>query len=91
MDLALLRISIQTFDPWFIGIIGGAGLLTALVPGSMLLMSASTLLAKNIYKPFAPQASEARIARLAKSFVPVVALISVYFTLNGERRYQQLF
>ncbi|MGG1272513.1 sodium:solute symporter [Priestia aryabhattai] len=83
VDLALLRISIQTFDPWFIGIIGGAGLLTALVPGSMLLMSASTLLAKNIYKPFAPQASEERIARLAKSFVPVVALISVYFTLNG--------
>ncbi|MEI2360415.1 sodium:solute symporter family protein [Priestia megaterium] len=83
VDLALLRISIQTFDPWFIGIIGGAGLLTALVPGSMLLMSASTLLAKNIYKPFAPKASEARIARLAKSFVPVVALISVYFTLNG--------
>ncbi|MEI4525020.1 sodium:solute symporter [Priestia megaterium] len=83
VDLALLRISIQTFDPWFIGIIGGAGLLTALVPGSMLLMSASTLLAKNIYKPFAPQASEVRIARLAKSFVPVVALISVYFTLNG--------
>ncbi|MDY0940008.1 sodium:solute symporter [Priestia megaterium] len=83
VDLALLRISIQTFDPWFIGIIGGAGLLTALVPGSMLLMSASTLLAKNIYKPFAPQASEARIAVLAKSFVPIVALISVYFTLNG--------
>ncbi|WP_195780966.1 sodium:solute symporter family protein [Priestia megaterium] len=83
VDLALLRISIQTFDPWFIGIIGGAGLLTALVPGSMLLMSASTLLAKNIYKPFAPQASEARIALLAKSFVPIVALISVYFTLNG--------
>ncbi|MFS0904333.1 sodium:solute symporter [Priestia aryabhattai] len=83
VDLALLRISIQTFDPWFIGIIGGAGLLTALVPGSMLLMSASTLLAKNIYKPFAPQASEVRIAVLAKSFVPIVALISVYFTLNG--------
>ncbi|WP_393959593.1 sodium:solute symporter [Priestia megaterium] len=83
VDLALLRISIQTFDPWFIGIIGGAGLLTALVPGSMLLMSASTLLAKNIYKPFVPQASEARIAVLAKSFVPIVALISVYFTLNG--------
>ncbi|QTL50532.1 sodium:solute symporter family protein [Priestia aryabhattai] len=83
VDLALLRISIQTFDPWFIGIIGGAGLLTALVPGSMLLMSASTLLAKNIYKPFAPQASEARIALLAKSFVPIVALISVYFTING--------
>ena len=38
--------SLQTFDPWFIGIIGSAGVLTALVPGSMLVMAASTLLAK---------------------------------------------
>lgn len=45
-DLSLLRLSLQAFDPWFVGIIGAAGLLTALVPGSMILMSASTLFAK---------------------------------------------
>ena len=58
-------ISIETFDRWFIGIIGGAGLLTALVPGSMLLMSAATLLAKNIFQPFAPSATNRRIGQIA--------------------------
>ncbi len=39
VDLALFRISIETFDPWFVGVIGGAGVLTALVPGSLILMA----------------------------------------------------
>ena len=82
-DLSLLRLTIQTFDPWFIGIIGAAGMLTALVPGSMLLMSVSTLLAKNVYKELLPGASDKNVMRLAKCLVPVVALVSVYFTLNG--------
>ncbi len=82
-DLALLRISIETFDPWLIGIIGGAGLLAAMVPGSMLLMSAATLIAKNIFQPFAPSATEQKIGQLAKYFVPIVALVSVYFALHG--------
>jgi SSS family solute:Na+ symporter len=82
VDLALLSLSIQTFDPWFIGIIGGAGLLTALVPGSMILLSASTLLSKNVYKVFVPSAPDERVVKLAKTLVPFIALISVYFTLN---------
>lgn len=82
-DLSLLRLSIQTFDPWIVGVIGAAGLLTALVPGSMLLMTAATLLAKNIYKVMAPQATDAQIARVAKWLVPVLSLISLYFTLSG--------
>jgi SSS family solute:Na+ symporter len=82
-DLSLLRLSIQTFDPWFVGVIGAAGLLTAIVPGSMILMSASTLLAKNVYKVFVPSATEEQISKLAKYLVPVVALISLYFTFQG--------
>lgn len=85
VDLALLRISIETFDPWFIGVIGGAGLLTALVPGSMLLMSAATLIAKNMYKTFVPSATDQSIVKLAKYLVPVISLVSVYFTLNGGK------
>lgn len=82
-DLALLRLSIQTFDPWFIGIIGAAGLLTALVPGAMLLMTSATLLAKNVYHVMAPAASDKQITVLAKVLVPVMTLISVYFTVGG--------
>ena len=83
IDLSLLRLSVQTFDPWFVGVIGAAGVLTALVPGSMILISAATLLANNIFRFARPQASEQTVSRLAKLLVPVVALVSVIFTLRG--------
>lgn len=82
-DMSLLQLSKKTFDPWLVGLIGAAGLLTALVPGSMLLMSASTLLANNVYKVFSPSATDKQISTLAKVLVPLVALVSVYFTLKG--------
>lgn len=83
MDLALLKLTIQTFDPWLVGIVGAAGLLTALVPGSMVLMAASTLLAKNIYHVLAPKTSDEKIAKIARYQVPFLALIAVFFTLKG--------
>lgn len=83
IDLALLEVSMKTFDPWFVGIIGAAGLLTALVPGSLILMNTSTLIAKNIYHVFSPNATEQRVMNVARSLVPIVALIAVYFTLGG--------
>ncbi len=83
IDLALFRLSIKTFDPWIVGIIGAAGVLTALVPGSMILMTAATLLANNIYRLAHPLAADQHIVRVAKLLVPVVALVAVYFTLSG--------
>jgi solute:Na+ symporter, SSS family len=82
-DLALLKISIQTFDPWVVGIIGAAGILTALVPGSMILMTAATLLAKNVFQVIKPNVSDVQVAKTARYLVPVVALIAVLFTFNG--------
>ncbi|MGH8780284.1 sodium:solute symporter family protein [Paraburkholderia sp.] len=84
IDLSLFRLSIQTFDPWFVGVIGAAGILTALVPGSMILTSASTLLANDVYRGgLQRQASDAAVTRLARLLVPVVALVAVAFTLHG--------
>src|SRR3954471_6384140 len=50
IDLSLLRLSIQTFDPWVVGVIGAAGVLTALVPGSMILVAAATLIANTLFR-----------------------------------------
>ena len=83
IDLALVRLSVKTFSPWMVGVIGATGVLTALVPGSMILMTAATLLANNIYRLAHPSAGDRHIVRVAKSLVPVVALIAVYFTLAG--------
>ena len=83
IDLSLLRLSVKSFDPWFVGVIGAAGVLTALVPGSIILITAATLLSNNLFRAIRPHATEATISRLARLLVPVVALVSVFFTLNG--------
>jgi SSS family solute:Na+ symporter len=82
-DLSLLRITVRSFDPWFVGVVGGAGVLTALVPGSLILTTAATMLAKNIYRAARPETSDQQTGRLAKLLVPVVAVIALYFTFNG--------
>lgn len=81
-DLALLRISKATFPPLLLGVIGGAGLLTALVPGSMLLVSAATVLAQNVLAPALPTITPATRALVAKALVPVLALVAGVLTLR---------
>jgi solute:Na+ symporter, SSS family len=83
VDLALFKLSVKTFDPWIVGIIGAAGVLTALVPGSMILMTAATLLSNNIYRLAHRSVADHHIVLVAKLLVPVVALVAVYFTLAG--------
>jgi SSS family solute:Na+ symporter len=84
IDLSLLKLSIQTFDPWFIGVIGAAGLLTALVPGAMILTSAATMLANDVYRgAFRKEATDASVKKVARWLVPTVALVAIVFTLNG--------
>ena len=81
-DLALLRVSKATFPPTVVGIIGGAGLLTALVPGSMLLMTAATILAQNVYRSAVPATSDRTVSILARLLVPAIALVAVWLTLR---------
>jgi solute:Na+ symporter, SSS family len=83
IDLALFKLSAKTFDPWFVGVIGATGVLTALVPGSMILMTAATLIANNLYRAVNPSADDRQVSRLARLLVPLVALVAVLFTLNG--------
>lgn len=82
-DLSLFKIAKATFDPWVVGVIGAAGILTALVPCSMLLLTASTILSKNIYKAIKPDTTDEQIGRYTRRFVPIVALIALFFTFFG--------
>jgi SSS family solute:Na+ symporter len=83
IDLALFKLSVKTFDPWFVGVIGATGVLTAMVPGSMILMTAATLIANNLYRTVNPSADDRQVSRLAKLLVPLVTLVAVFFTLKG--------
>jgi SSS family solute:Na+ symporter len=81
-DLALLTVVRQTFPPWFVGVIGGAGALTAMVPAAIFILTAATLFAKNLYRPlFAPAMSDDQVARLARVMVVVLGAISLWLAL----------
>ena len=77
-DLALLTVVRKSFPPWFLGAVGGAGALTAMVPASIFILTAATLFAKNLYRPlFAPAMSDAQVARLARAMAVVLGLASL--------------
>jgi solute:Na+ symporter, SSS family len=77
-DLSLLTIVRKSFPPWFLGVIGGAGALTAMVPAAIFILTAATLFAKNLYRPvFAPGMTDDQVAKLARVMVVVLGLISL--------------
>ena len=75
----------KTFPAWMLGVVGGAGALTAMVPAAILLLTASTLFAKNLYRPLlAPSMSDEQVARLARAMVVVLSLASLYFATRSS-------
>ncbi len=81
-DLALLTVVRQSFPPWLLGVIGGAGALTAMVPAAIFILTAATLFAKNLYRPlFAPAMTDYQVAKLARATVVALGLISLYFAI----------
>jgi SSS family solute:Na+ symporter len=84
-DLALLTLVSQTFPPWFLGVVGGAGALTAMVPAAILILSAATLFAKNFFRPvFKPAMKDEDVAKLAKVMVVVITGIALYFAIYSS-------
>lgn len=84
-DLALLIVVRKTFPAWFLGVIGGAGAITAMVPAAILTLSAAAMFAKNLYRPvFAPNLTDDQVARLAKIMVLVLNGICLYFSLSSS-------
>ena len=81
VDLALLRVTRDTFGPWIVGLVGAAGLLTALVPGSLILMSIATTLARILRPP--REGEPADSATFARLLVPLLAGVALLFTFRG--------
>lgn len=84
-DLSLLMVVRQTFPAWFLGVVGGAGALTAMVPAAIIILTASTLFAKNVWRPlFAPDMADQQVTRLARIMVVVLGAVSLYFAIYNS-------
>lgn len=86
-DLSMLTMVRKTFPAWFLGIVGGAGALTAMVPAAIQLLTGATLYAKNLFRPIlAPGMTDQQVARLAKIMVLVLTtgavLLAIYSSMS---------
>jgi len=84
-DLALLTVVRQSFAPWLLGVIGGAGALTAMVPAAILVLTAATLFAKNLWRPVvAPAMTDEQVAKLARGTVLALCAVSLYLAVYSS-------
>lgn len=84
-DLSVLAIVRKTFPAWFLGVVGGAGALTAMVPAAIQLLTGATLYAKNLYRPIlAPRATDQQVATLARVMVVVLTLGALFFAIYSS-------
>jgi SSS family solute:Na+ symporter len=84
-DLALLTIVRKTFPAWFLGIIGGAGALTAMVPSAIQILTAATLFTKNLWRNIlSPALTDAQVATRAKVMVLVITAAALYFAIYSS-------
>jgi SSS family solute:Na+ symporter len=81
IDLALLRVTRDSYSPLIVGIVGSAALLTALVPGSVILMATATLIARALRPKARTDTTEA--LRMARFLVPCIAGVALLFAWRG--------
>ena len=81
-DMAFLELVNRTYPSWFMGFVGAAGAVTAMVPAAILVLFASTLLAKNVYQAgLNPKASEDTVMRLSRFMVIFVMVLALVFAI----------
>ena len=84
-DLSLLTIVRNSFAAWFLGLVGGAGALTAMVAAAIQLLAGATLYAKNLWRPIvAPRMTDQQVARLAKIMVLILTSGALFFAIYSS-------
>jgi len=84
-DMALLTVVRKTYPAWFLGVVGGAGAVTAMVPAAILTLTAATLFTKNFFRPlFRPGMTDNQVASMAKTLVLVLSAITLYFAIYSS-------
>ena len=81
-DMAFLALVNKTYPSWFMGFVGAAGAVTAMVPSAILVLFASTLIAKNIYQAgINPKASEEKVMSLSRLMVLAITTLALVFAI----------
>ena len=86
---ALVAVVAHYYPPWFVGLLAATGILVALVPSTVMLLTIGTSVARNIYRPRAELADGHRLVagRLATL---LAVLVAAYLTLGSGKTIVEL-
>lgn len=82
---ALLTLIYHLYPQWFLGVVGGAGMLIAIVPSAGLLLTMGTIFSQNIYKGlFDRNASEKTVLLVSRISVVMATIIALWLTVKSN-------
>lgn len=82
---ALLQLVSDRFPPWVFGLFAGTVCLLALVPGSVLLLTAGTIFSRNIVQPLYPRIDEKTALLISRTSMIAFAGAAVLLTVGANR------
>lgn len=84
-NAALLTLISTYYPHWFLGVLGAAGMLIAIIPCSALLLTLGTIFSESIFKNiFSPKASDRSVLLTARIALVIGAIFSVALALKSN-------
>jgi len=84
-NAALISFVAGAYPSWAVGLFAGTACLLALVPGSVLLLTAGSLFSRNVLTPLVPSISDKSALLASRLSMIVFAGVAVWLTLGASR------
>ena len=85
INAALLQFVADRYPAWAIGLLAGTACLLALVPGSVLLLTAGSIFSRNVVLPLRPGMSDRTTLLVSRLSMIGFAAVAVWLTIGGSR------
>lgn len=84
LNAAMLQFVSDRYPPWMVGLLAGTGFLLALAPGSLQLIAAGSIFARNVVRPLRPDLSDGASLQLSRGSLMVFAVIAVWLSISQK-------
>lgn len=84
LNAVLLQFVADRYPPWAVGLLAGTVCLLALVPGSILLLTAASIFGRNVVLPLRPAMDDQAVLRTSRIAMVVFAAIAVWLTVTSN-------
>ena len=84
-NAVLLQFVADSYPDWAVGLFAGTACLLALVPGSVLLLTAGSIFSRNVVLPLRPNLSERSTLIISRAAMVAFAGVAVWLTLGGSK------